>query len=76
MDGTSASSPADVLQWKQKFRAEYPVAYDPLLNVANLYLQGGFPTLVVIGRDKHVTYLNSGEVSYGELSTAIEKVLR
>jgi thiol-disulfide isomerase/thioredoxin len=76
MDGTSASSQADVLQWKQRFHAEYPVAYDPLLNVANLYLQGGFPTLVVIGRDKHVAYLNSGEISYGDLSAAIEKVLR
>lgn len=76
MDGTSASSQADVLQWKQRFRAEYPVAYDPLLNVANLYLQGGFPTLAVIARDKRVSYLNSGEVSYGQLSAAIEKALR
>ena len=76
MDGTSASSQVDLLQWRQRFNAEYPVAYDPLLNVANLYLQGGFPTLAVIGRDKRVIYLSSGEVSYGELSAAIEKALR
>ena len=76
MDGTSASSQADVLEWKQRFHADYPVAYDPLQNVANLYLQGGFPTLAVIGRDKRVLYLNSGEVSYGELSAAIDKALR
>jgi thiol-disulfide isomerase/thioredoxin len=76
MDGTSASSAVDVLQWKQRFHAEYPLAYDPVLDVANLYLQGGFPTLAVIGRDKRVVYLNSGEISYGELSAAIDKALR
>jgi cytochrome c biogenesis protein CcmG, thiol:disulfide interchange protein DsbE len=75
MDGTSASSELDVLDWAKRFRAEYPVAYDPVLNVANLYMQGGFPTLAVIGRDKRVAYLNSGEVSYDELSGAIEKAL-
>jgi thiol-disulfide isomerase/thioredoxin len=76
MDGTSASSPADVLQWRQRFSAEYPIAYDPLLNVAKLYLQGGFPTIAVIGRDKRVLYLNSGEVSYGALSGVLDKALR
>ena len=76
MDGTSASSQLDVLRWRQRFNAEYPVAYDPLLNVANLYLQGGFPTIAVIDRNKRVTYLNSGEISYDELRAAIEKVLR
>ena len=54
----------------------YPVAYDPLLNVANLYLQGGFPTVAIIGRDKKVAYLNTGELRYDQLSAAIEKTLR
>jgi len=76
MDGTSTSSTADVLEWRRRFHVEYPVAYDPLLNVANLYLQGGFPTVAIIGRDKKVAYLNSGELPYQELSSAIEKVLR
>jgi cytochrome c biogenesis protein CcmG/thiol:disulfide interchange protein DsbE len=76
MDGTSASSELDVLQWIRRFNVAYPVAYDPLLNVANLYLQGGFPTVALIGRDKRVVYLNSGELSYQELSSAIEKAIR
>lgn len=76
MDGTSASSQLDVLDWTRRFHANYPVAYDPLLNVANLYLQSGFPTIVIIGRDKRVAYLNSGELSYQELAAAIDKVLR
>ena len=76
MDGTSASSQLDVLDWARRFHVEYPVAYDPLLNVANLYLQGGFPTIVIIGRDKRVAYLNSGELSYQELAAAIDKALR
>jgi cytochrome c biogenesis protein CcmG, thiol:disulfide interchange protein DsbE len=76
MDGTSTASELDVLEWIRRFHVEYPVGYDPLLNVANLYLQGGFPTIAIIGRDKRVAYLNSGEISYEELAGAIEKVLR
>jgi cytochrome c biogenesis protein CcmG, thiol:disulfide interchange protein DsbE len=76
MDGTSTSSELDVLDWVQRFHVQYPVAYDPLLNVANLYLQGGFPTLAIIGRDKRVVYLTSGEVSYQDLSAAIKRTLR
>jgi thiol-disulfide isomerase/thioredoxin len=75
MDGVSPASELDVLQWQRRFNVQYPIAYDPLLNVANLYLQGGFPTIVIIGRDKRVEYLNSGEIPYDELSAAIEKVL-
>jgi cytochrome c biogenesis protein CcmG, thiol:disulfide interchange protein DsbE len=76
MDGTSASSELDVLDWTKRFNVQYPVAYDPLLNVANLYLQGGFPTIVIIGRDKKVAYLNSGEIAYDDLVAAVNKVLR
>jgi len=76
MDGTSASSENDVLAWAARFKVQYPVAYDPLLNVANLYLQGGFPTIALIGRDKKVAYLNSGEISYGDLNAAVRRVLR
>jgi thiol-disulfide isomerase/thioredoxin len=76
MDGTSASSQLDVLDWRRRFHVEYPVGYDPLLNVANLYLQGGFPTVAIIGRDKKVAYLNTGELTYQDLSAALEKALR
>ena len=76
MDGTSASSENDVLAWIRRFHVAYPVAYDPLLNVANLYLQGGFPTIAVIDRGKKLAYLNSGELSYDELVGAIEKAQR
>jgi cytochrome c biogenesis protein CcmG, thiol:disulfide interchange protein DsbE len=76
MDGSSPASESDVLEWKQRFGVLYPVAYDPLLNVADLYLQGGFPTIAVIDKDKRITYLHSGEVVYNELATAIAGVLR
>lgn len=76
MDGTSTSSELDVLNWARRFNVQYPVAYDELLNVANLYLQGGFPTFALIGKDKKVVYLNSGELSYDELDAAVAKLLR
>jgi thiol-disulfide isomerase/thioredoxin len=76
MDGTSAASQLDVLNWARRFNVQYPVAYDALLSVADLYLQGGFPTFALIGKDKKVAYLNSGEVSFGELDAAVAKLLR
>jgi thiol-disulfide isomerase/thioredoxin len=76
MDNISPASQLDVLNWVQRFNVQYPVAYDAALNVANGYLQGGFPTIAIIGRDKNVAYLNSGEISYGELASAIQKALR
>ncbi|MBV8331275.1 MAG: redoxin family protein [Candidatus Eremiobacteraeota bacterium] len=82
MDGVSESSPLDVLTFTQRFDVRYPVAYDPFVadpnntkSVANLYLQGGFPTFAVIGKDKTVTYLNSGELSYADLAAELDKVL-
>ncbi len=76
MDGTSSSSQRDVLDWVKRFDVKYPVGYDPILNVATLYLQGGFPTFAVIGSDKTIRYLADGEISYNDLENALKKVLR
>jgi thiol-disulfide isomerase/thioredoxin len=76
MDNTSPASQLDLLNWVQRFNVQYPVAYDASLNVANSYLQGGFPTIAIIGRDKNVAYINSGELSYNELASALQKTLR
>jgi cytochrome c biogenesis protein CcmG, thiol:disulfide interchange protein DsbE len=75
MDGQTPSSELDVLNFAKKFHAQYPVAYDGSLDVAKKYLQGGFPTLVVINRDKTVSYITSGETPYSELNSAIQRVL-
>lgn len=83
MDGTSESSPLDVLNFAQQFNVRYPIAYDPLIrepnnpkSVASLYLQGGFPTFAIIGKDKTVSYLSSGEIPYERLAAELNKVLR
>jgi thiol-disulfide isomerase/thioredoxin len=83
MDGTSESSPLDVLNFAQRFNVRYPVAYDPLAgdannptSVANLYLQGGFPSFAVIGKDKKVAFLGSGELPYNDLAAQLNKVTR
>jgi thiol-disulfide isomerase/thioredoxin len=75
MDGQTPSSELDVLNFAKRFDVKYPVAYDGSLDVAKKYLQGGFPTLVVINRDKTVSYITSGETSYSELNSAIQRVL-
>jgi cytochrome c biogenesis protein CcmG, thiol:disulfide interchange protein DsbE len=77
MDGTSPESQLDVLDFQSTFKVEYPIAaYDPTLQIADEYLQGGFPTIAIVGKDKIVSYLNSGEVPYDELSGELQKVLR
>lgn len=75
MDRQSPSSELDVLNYAKKFNAQYPIAYDGSLDVAKKYLQGGFPTLVVIDKNKTVSYITSGETTYGELNSAIKRVL-
>ncbi len=77
MDETSPESPFDVLNFSIKFNVKYPIAaYDPNLTVAKLYLRGGYPTIAIVGRDKNIAYINSGEVPYQELAAALDKVLR
>lgn len=76
MDGQGQSSQLDVLNFAQAMHAQYPLAYDSSLDVANKYLQGGFPTLVVIGPDKKIAFVTSGETPYSELDSAIQSVLK
>ena len=75
LDESSPENQADVNEWVQKLGVTYPVAFDPNLTVANQYLQGGYPTLVVIGKDKKIAYISSGEVPPQTLQKAIDHVL-
>lgn len=75
MDRQSPSSEVDVLNYAKQFNAKYPVAYDGSLDVAKKYLQGGFPTIAIIDRNKKVSYITSGETTYAELSSAIKRTL-
>jgi thiol-disulfide isomerase/thioredoxin len=74
-DGNTPASQADVIAFAQKYDVTYPVAYDPDLKVANLYLQSGFPTIVVIKADKKVSYIGDGEISETTLESAIKAAL-
>jgi thiol-disulfide isomerase/thioredoxin len=76
MDHNSPASELDTVNFIKAFDVKYPVAFDPSMNVAKAYLQGGYPTLVVIDRNKKITYLSSGETSYTELATAIDNALK
>jgi cytochrome c biogenesis protein CcmG, thiol:disulfide interchange protein DsbE len=77
MDGTSPESPFDVLNFQIAFKVKYPIAvYDPNQTVAQMYLKGGYPTIAVIGKNKMISYLNSGEISQKELAAAINVVLK
>ncbi|MDQ2872862.1 MAG: TlpA family protein disulfide reductase [Candidatus Eremiobacteraeota bacterium] len=75
MDGQSPETANDVLTFAQKFHVKYPIAYDGAKTVANLYLQDGFPTIVIINRAKKISYIGSGEIPTDELNAALQKVI-
>ena len=74
IDSQSPETQQDVIGFQQQFHVTYPIAYDPDLTVAKLYLQGGFPTIVVINKAGKVDYINSGELAQAELSKQLERV--
>ncbi len=66
-----------MLNFQIRFDVKYPIgAYDPNLVIAKRYLHGGYPTIVIIGRNKKIAYVNSGEVPYSELASALNSVLK
>jgi cytochrome c biogenesis protein CcmG, thiol:disulfide interchange protein DsbE len=75
-DRTSPESMPDVLGFVQYFRVQYPVAFDASLAVAGKYLQGGYPTIAIIGSDKRIAYIGSGEIAETKLDSAIRGALQ
>jgi len=75
IDGSSPESQVDVNRFGSQFGVRYPIAYDPDLTVAGKYLQGGFPTLVVIGKNKKIAWIGSGETSPATIEKALKPVL-
>ena len=75
VDGSSPENQADINAWVQKLGVTYPVAFDPDLAIANQYLQGGYPTIVMIDSHKVVRYVTSGELTPVELQTALNGLL-
>jgi thiol-disulfide isomerase/thioredoxin len=75
IDGTTPETQADVVEWSQKFGAQYPVAFDPNLDVAHKYLQGGFPTVVLIGTDGKVQAVRSGEMPPTDIAKGLDAAL-
>jgi thiol-disulfide isomerase/thioredoxin len=71
VDNTSPETQADVVAFTQQFGARYPIAYDGQLDVAKKYLQGGYPTIVLIGKDGKILAVGSGEVPADGLQKAL-----
>jgi peroxiredoxin len=76
MDGISPASQEDVVHFGEKFKVRYPLAYDPDLTVAHLYMQTGYPTLVLIGKDGKILFLSSGEIAEKKLRKVIDGAVK
>jgi thiol-disulfide isomerase/thioredoxin len=76
MEDTSAQeTQADVVAFGQRFGVTYPIAFDPDLDVAKKYLQGAFPTLVLIGTDGRVQAIAEGEVPLASMASTLDASL-
>jgi cytochrome c biogenesis protein CcmG, thiol:disulfide interchange protein DsbE len=73
-DRATPESEADVLAFARYFNVQYPVAFDGSLDVAKSYLKGGYPTIVLIGTDKRVKFIGSGEVPEPVLDSKIRRL--
>ena len=76
MDSSAKESQNDVFEFTQKYKATYPVAFDPDLTVAKKYLQGGFPTMVIVGRNGKITDIETGAQPKALLQGKIEAALK
>ena len=75
-DRASPESMPDVLGFVQYSRVQYPVAFDGSLAIAGKYLQGGYPTIAIVGPDKRIAYIGSGEIAEAALESAIRRALQ
>ncbi len=75
VDGSSPETQNDVNGFGEHFQVKYPVAFDPNLHVAQLYIKGGFPTLVLIDKNKKIAWMKSGEVPEADLTKAIDHAI-
>jgi thiol-disulfide isomerase/thioredoxin len=74
-DQSAEETQADVVAFGQRFGVTYPIAFDATLDVAKKYLQGAFPTLVLIGTDGRVQAIAEGEVPLGNIATTLDASL-
>jgi len=75
MDEQTPETQADVVAFMQKFGVSYPIAFDPNLDVAKKYLQGGFPTIVLIDRNGKILAIGSGEIPAADLQNALQAAI-
>lgn len=76
MDQTNPESQGDVFAFTRRFNVRYPVAFDGDLVVAKKYLQGGYPTVVVVGRDNKIRSVRDGEIPENLLTKDIDAALK
>ncbi len=76
IDQNTAESQAGVIAFAQQFGARYPVAFDGDRDVAGKYLQGGFPTIVLLDRNGKIVAVHDSELTFEPLRKEIDAVLR
>jgi len=74
MNYTGPESQVDVNRFAQTFNVRYPVAFDSDLKVAHEYLRAGFPTLVLIDKNKKVVWETDGETPESAIVKAIDRL--
>jgi len=75
MDSVTPESQADVIAFAEKYGVHYPIAFDPNLDVKQKYLQGGYPTIVLVGSTGKILAIGTGEIDAKQLQKALDAAI-
>lgn len=74
VDGLSPASRRDLESFDRVLKVRYPTAFDPSMTVAKALLAGGYPTIVIVDREKRVLWQSAGLVPFQDLDSELGRV--
>jgi thiol-disulfide isomerase/thioredoxin len=74
-DHTAMLTPADLSAFAQRFGATYRIGFDGFFGAPFDYGVAEFPTFFVVGADRHIAAVETGEVSFAQLHADVQRAL-
>jgi thiol-disulfide isomerase/thioredoxin len=75
-DHASMLQPADLETFAQRFDARYRIGFDGFFSLVYDYGVASFPTFYVVGSDRRVAAVESGEVPFDKLDAEVRATLK
>jgi thiol-disulfide isomerase/thioredoxin len=75
-DTTTLLQPADLQTFAQRFDAHYRIGFDGFFSLVYDYGVASFPTFYVVGTDRRIAAVESGEVPFEKLDADVRATLK